>query len=296
MSETAATPVAETTPPPESAVPLRAPVQTPAVRRPSWSPSSLASGASLGALAGLLVRDLDLPALVSYDHSREPLVLAAAAAGAFVVGSKRLRRLLVAVTAALALLWCVVAATPLSAWLSHGLTRNEVVEPADAVFVSFASLRPGAQGPAEVRNRLFHGISLLARGKAPTLVLCASEETHGVAVARELLDASGVKAELVVLARAENTRDEALALADLARKRGFKLVLLVTSPIHSRRASAALEKEGVTVVSSPSEETRFDLETLDTWNDRLTAFGSVMHERLGLWVYAWRGWAGSSLQ
>ena len=289
-------PVAEDAPAREksAAPPLSAPRA--ARRRPSWTPSSAAFGATLGALAGLLVRDLDLPALISYDHSREPLVLAAAVAGAGLAASSRLRLLLVAATAALALLWCVVAATPLSEWLSHGLTRTEVVEPADAVFVSFSSLRPGAQGPAEVRNRIFHGISLLARGKAPALVLCDSAETQGVAIARELLEAAGVKAELVVLSRAENTRDEALAVADLARKRGFKLVLLVTSPIHSRRASASLENEGVTVVSSPSEETRFNLETLDSWNDRLAAFGTVMHERLGLWVYARRGWVGPALQ
>jgi len=171
-----------------------------------------------------------------------------------------------------------------------------MVEPADAVFVSFSSLRPGAQGPAEVRNRLFHGIALVARGMAPCLVVCKSTEVPGVAVARELVDAAGVTSELVVLPQAETTHEEAVAVAALARKRGFKLVLLVTSPIHSRRASAALEKEGVTVVSSPSAETRFDLDTLNTWSDRLAAFGSVMHERLGLWVYARRGWVDPLVQ
>lgn len=253
-------------------------------------------GAAVGALAGFLIRDLDLPALVSYPHPREPLVLAAAVAGALLSGSTGFRRTLYTGAAALALLWCVVAVSSASAWLSRGLTRTEAVEQADAVFVSFASLRSGAPGVGEVRNRLFHGIALVARGKAPRLVLCESAETPGVAIARELMEATGVKAELVVLAYAENTRDEALAVADLARKRGFKLVLLVTSPIHSRRASAALEKEGVTVVSSPSVETRFNLDTLDTWNDRLAAFGSVMHERLGLWVYARRGWVSPTAE
>jgi uncharacterized SAM-binding protein YcdF (DUF218 family) len=253
-------------------------------------------GAVVGALAGFLIRDLDLPALVSYQHAREPLVLAAAVAGALLAGSTRLRRCLFAGTAGLALLWCVVAFTSASAWLSRGLTRTEAVEPADAVFVSFSSLRPGAQGAGELRNRLFHGIALVARGKAPRLVLCESIETPGIGIARELMEATGARAELVVLADAENTRDEALAVSDLARKRGFKLLLLVTSPIHSRRASSALEKEGVTVVSSPSVETRFDLDTLDTWNDRLAAFGSVMHERLGLWVYARRGWVSPAAE
>lgn len=251
-------------------------------------------GAAVGALAGFIIRDLDLPALVSYEHSREPLVFAAAALGG-VLAVTRLRPLLMGATAALALLWCVVAVTPLSAWLSHGLTRNEAVEPADAVFVSLSSVRPGAQSPAEVRNRLFHGLALLARGKAPRLLLGDSAEVHGVSVAREMMEAAGVTTELVVLPRAENTREEAKAVAAVARARSFKLILLVTSPIHSRRASAALEKEGVTVVSSPSTETRFDLATLDTWNDRLAAFGSVMHERLGLWVYARRGWIDTAV-
>lgn len=269
----------------------------PPLARVRFSPRfvyAVIKGAAVGALAGFIVRDLDLPALVSYEHSREPLVFAAAALGG-VLAVTRLRPLLMGTTAALALLWCVVAITPLSAWLSHGLTRNEAVEPADAVFVSLSSVRPGAQGPAEVRNRLFHGLALLARGKAPRLLLCESAEVHGVSVAREMMEAAGVTTELVVLPRAENTREEAKAVATLARTRSFKLILLVTSPIHSRRASAALEKEGVTVVSSPSTETRFDLATLDTWNDRLAAFGSVMHERLGLFVYARRGWIDAAV-
>jgi hypothetical protein len=37
-------------------------------------------------------------------------------------------------------------------------------------------------------------------------------------------------------------------------------------------------------------ETRFDLETLDRADDRLIAFGSLIHERVGLWVYRRRGW------
>jgi uncharacterized SAM-binding protein YcdF (DUF218 family) len=255
---------------------------------------AMIKGAAVGALAGFIIRDLDLPALVSYEHSREPLVFAAAALGG-ILAVTRLRPLLMGATAALALLWCVVAITPLSAWLSHGLTRSEAVEPADAVFVSLSSVRPGAQGPAEVRNRLFHGLALLARGKAPRLLLCESAEVHGVSLAREMMEAGGVTTEVVVLPRAENTREEAKAVAAVARTRSFKLILLVTSPIHSRRASAALEKEGVTVVSSPSNETRFDLATLDTWNDRLAAFGSVMHERLGLFVYARRGWIDAAV-
>jgi uncharacterized SAM-binding protein YcdF (DUF218 family) len=103
-----------------------------------------------------------------------------------------------------------------------------------------------------------------------------------------------VKQEIHVVPPAKNTREEALTLAALYRERGWKLVLVVTSPAHSRRAASALEREGVEVVSSPSRETRFDLQSLDRWSDRLRAFGTLIHERMGLWVYYRRGWLASS--
>ena len=42
-------------------------------------------------------------------------------------------------------------------------------------------------------------------------------------------------------------------------------------------------------MASPAVETLFDLETLDRADDRLRAFGHLLHERLGLWLYAFRG-------
>jgi uncharacterized SAM-binding protein YcdF (DUF218 family) len=91
-------------------------------------------------------------------------------------------------------------------------------------------------------------------------------------------------------ARAYTTRQEAIALGQLARDRGFKLVLVVTSPIHSKRLAASLVPQGVSIVVSPSLETRFDLQDLSKAHDRIGAFGSVIHERMGLWVYRLRGW------
>jgi len=268
------------------AVPARPPAQD----RTESSPGSAALfGAALGALAGFLTRDLDLPALVSFEHSREPLVIIVSLLGG-ALAVTRLRWIMATMTAALVLLWCVVAFSPIAAWLSRGLVRTETAERTDAVFVSLSSLRPGRHRMGEVQNRLVHGIQLVALRKAPRLVLTESGEVPGVAFARLLMESPLVVAELVVAGRAENTHEEAVAVAQLARQRGFKRILLVTSPIHSRRASGAFEKEGLAVVSSPSRETRFDLETLDGWRDRLSAFGSVMHERLGLWVYARRGW------
>jgi len=257
-----------------------------------WDLREAFRGGVLGALAGFLVRDLDLLALVSFEHAQEPLVALAAVFGA-ILGMTRFRWLLAATAFALGLLWGVVALTPLSGWLADGLARHEVAEPADAVFVSFAGLRPGMQRMTEAQSRALHAAELVARGKAPLLVVVESSLLPGIATAREMMSLLGVAGEPATAGRAGNTREEAVAVGALARERGWKLVLLVTSPIHSRRASAALEKEGVTVISTPSMESRFDLEHLDTPADRLAAFGSVIHERLGIWVYRRRGWLAS---
>jgi uncharacterized SAM-binding protein YcdF (DUF218 family) len=87
-----------------------------------------------------------------------------------------------------------------------------------------------------------------------------------------------------------NTHEEAMALAKFCRERGIRRVLAVTSPTHSRRASAALEKQGLVAISAPSRETNFDLEALRRPADRRRAFGPIAHELLGLAVYRRRGW------
>ena len=73
-------------------------------------------------------------------------------------------------------------------------------------------------------------------------------------------------------------------------KRGWKKLLLVTCPTHSRRASATFEREGLIVISSPSVQIRFDLERLEQPDNKIRAFPALVHERLGLWLYARRGW------
>ena len=96
--------------------------------------------------------------------------------------------------------------------------------------------------------------------------------------------------ELVVLAPTLNTHDEAVMAAEYLKKRGLKRIIVTSSPTHTFRGAALLEAQGLEVMASPSRETRFDLETLDRSEERLDAFGSIIHERLGILVYRRRGW------
>ena len=109
-------------------------------------------------------------------------------------------------------------------------------------------------------------------------------------LARAWVAAFAPRGEVVGVGRIRNTHDEAVAVARLFRERGWTRVLAVTSPTHTRRAAAALEKQGLVVIAVPAVETRFDLERLHWPGDRRAAFAAIAHERVGLFVYRRRGW------
>lgn len=251
----------------------------------------IGQGLALGMLIGLLSWELDLPAFVSFWGDRQYLVLAAALLGP-VLALTRLRPLLVVASASLGLLWLVVCFTPLTAWLAEGLIRRDPLQPADAVYVLSSYVQEDDEPGIGSASRLWRGLELLAQGQAKRLVVSEIPPPAGryERVARAWLSVFQLDRELIVLGQLESTRQEALGVAALCRARGFERVLVVTSPTHTRRACAAFEREGLAVVCVPAVETRFDVETLPKPSDRIQAFGPIMHERLGLFVYRRRGW------
>lgn len=254
-----------------------------------WRPS--ATGAAVGGLLGLLGRDLDLRALVSYWWDVHSLVPLASVAGALLWRSP-LQRPIAAAVAALSLVWCTVAFTPMSSWLANGLVRRDPVRPADAVFVLASRIQDDGELTGVAMSRLLHGVELIGQGHAPRLILSELHPPMGpyATPARALMRHLRLPEDVLTVGPVWNTRDEAVQVARLCRERGWKRLLLVTSPVHSRRAAAVFEHQGLEVISSPSIETRYDLEVMWESGDRILAFGSVMHERLGLWMYKRRGW------
>ena len=250
-----------------------------------------AVGLAVGGLAGIIAEQLGMNGVVSFWEDTGPFVLLCALIVGF-LWTTPLRRPVATLTAALALLWLLVAFTPLAAWLGDDLPRRDRPAPADAVFVAASSIQKSGDLTAISMSRLLHGVELIADGSAPTLVLSdlRPPSVSYARVARELLDRLGLHAEIVPVGPNRNTRDEALALARLVHERGWKRVIVVTSPYHSRRACAAAEHEGTDVVCSPSAETIFDLSDLSRSEDRRRAFAAALHERIGLWLYAQRGW------
>jgi uncharacterized SAM-binding protein YcdF (DUF218 family) len=203
----------------------------------------------------------------------------------------RARPLPAVATAALGLLWLAVAFTPLTSLLAEGLVRRDPPATADAIVVLSSRIQKDGELSATAMSRLLHGLELLAQGRAPRLVVTEApppSPSHA-APARALMEALRLEGELLAVGPVYDTREEARAVRGLFAERGFRSLVLVTSPTHSRRACLTFEKQGLVVASSPAVETDFDLETFETADDRLRAFGPVLHERLGLLLYRWRG-------
>lgn len=252
---------------------------------------SAGSGLVVGALVGFVAVDLSLTSLVSFYGDKSYLVPAFALLGSL-AWLTPLRRLFAAAAVLHALLWLAVCFTPLCERLADGLVRRDAVENADAVFVFASRIQEDGDPTTDAMSRLLKGIELMAEGRAPFLVVSEVPPPAGsyAPLARAWLQALARRGELLQVGRIVNTHDEAVALAALARERGLRRVLAVTSPTHTRRAAAALEKQGLVAIAVPAVETNFDLERLRFPGDRRRAFGPIAHERVGLIVYRRRGW------
>jgi len=204
----------------------------------------------------------------------------------------RLRRPAAAATILLALMWLVVAFTPLAGLIAAPLARRDALQPAGAVLVLASRLQRDGEPSTPALSRLIRGLEIIGQGLAPRLVLAElpPPAPSYATLARELMSRLGASGEVLTIGPVRRTRDEALQATALTRARAWHRLIVVTSPTHARRACAAVERAGAQVICSPSLETEFDLETMDRPSERFVCFRHAVHEWLGLFVYQQRGW------
>jgi uncharacterized SAM-binding protein YcdF (DUF218 family) len=247
------------------------------------------SGLVLGTLVGLgalqLVRGV-VP-LVGTDV----LVPVSGILGA-ALGPTRGRGLLWGAAVVVVLALAIVGGTPLVDHLIRGFTRTDPLEPAPAVVVLAATLQKDQELGDDSQARLLHGYELLGQGHAQTLVLTSLRKrpsSYRPTVERQMQQL-GLHRSIEEVGPVTNTHDEAIAVARLARERGWDHVLLVTQPWHMRRAAAVFEKAGLRVRCSPCVEGQYDTNNLGSMSARLAAFRDWAHEVVGYQVYRLRGW------
>lgn len=151
-------------------------------------------------------------------------------------------------------------------------------------------------------NRLLHGFRLFKAGKAPLILL-----TGGNVFAQEGLEAEVVYGKailanwgipedaIMVETKSRNTHQNAIHSLETLKGQGIDKILLVTNAFHMPRAAAVFRHVGFDVIPSSSSLSVTDYrrpKLLDWWPSlsNLGKAQAVLREKLGLFVYRFRGW------
>ena len=232
-----------------------------------------------------------------------------------VVLYRRQQRRLAAALGGLVLLMWLIGATPLPGRVLASLERPWVgvsraaLPTADAVMLLGGYMAPSREEVGQIHfnqsaDRAVMALELMRLEKAKTLVLSGNgmrfenlelvepEMFKAVLEERKLIGP-----EIVSLGGCKHTRHEAEKLATLARERGWKRILLVTSATHMRRAAAVFRTTtGLEIVPVPcsflTQASIYGYDSIDLvpQTPGFTKLDNYVHEQVGWWVYRWRGW------
>ncbi|ARU05104.1 hypothetical protein CCO03_10750 [Comamonas serinivorans] len=152
-------------------------------------------------------------------------------------------------------LW--VAAVAASIWRYAGLHDPQA---ADAIVVLGAAVQ--GHGPSPVfAARIDHGVQLYQRGVAPLLVFTGGSSGQGLSeaqVAQQHALAQGVPPAVMRVETQSRTTADNLRLAKpLLQAAGAQRILLVSDPLHMRRAVTLARRLGLDAHPAPTPHTRY---------------------------------------
>lgn len=193
-------------------------------------------------------------------------------------------------------LFALAVYTPLTMALAPRFVRSDVPGPADAILVFSGSVNSAGRVHDAALERLLSALQIARARRIGELGLSVVADERDPRTPgsdrdqRELVALALPGVEPRFVRDVHSTRDEALAFAALARTHGWRRVIAVTSPTHTRRACAALEVAGVSVECRPAAERVYDLGRLDRPGNRRLAMQDVVYEAAATLLYRARGW------
>lgn len=133
--------------------------------------------------------------------------------------------------------------------------------PADAAVVLGAAVW-GAEVSPVFRERINHGIDLYRKGRVRKLIFTGGQGNSGEptesSAARQYAMRSGVPAaDILIEEQSHNTYENIMYAKRLADARGLRKVLLVSDPLHMKRAVAMARDAGLAAEPSPTPSTRY---------------------------------------
>jgi len=168
---------------------------------------------------------------------------------------KKIAKILLLIIASLMLVAGVLA----SRIYSFGNTRSEAS--ADAAIVLGAAVWSSGVSPV-FRERINHGIDLYQKGKVRKLIFTGGQGNPGEptesSAARDYALQSGVPAQDILIEEKSHTTYENIQYAkQVADAHGIKKVLIVSDPLHMKRAVLMAQDVGLRAEPSPTPSTRY---------------------------------------
>ncbi len=179
---------------------------------------------------------------------------------------------------------------------------------ADAIIYLGGGASPSLTEPTGLHlksgaDRLSTALVLLLQNKAPVLVLGGgSYLERGRAYSEadyvcDILTRTGLPARSIVsLGNCADTHDEAIKVTALARERGWKKILLVTSALHMPRTTRVFTKAGAPEFQAVPCNYLSGLNHIGDLDwlhlphpGAISTFGAWLHEEIGLLYYRWLG-------
>jgi len=205
---------------------------------------------------------------------------------------------------ALTTLSAVVSFTPIVQPIAQRFVRDDRSAPGhatadtalDAVIVLSGEVSDKGLVTGATMERLISGVQYARNMKISAMALSATAPAFGnykpssEPDQRALVSLMAPDIQLQFVHDVFSTRDEAVAFTALAKTRNWHRVLLVTSPMHSKRACATFEKLGLAVKCRPAVSRTRDPNRLESSESRRMVFQHVLYEATATMLYRSRGW------
>ena len=177
-------------------------------------------------------------------------------------------------------------------WAAGPLKMNAPPQPADAIVVFAGGVGESGKAGGGAQERIKHAVDLYRSGVAPVLILSSGYvyTFHEAEVMRALAVDQGVPPSRILLEeQATNTLQNVKYVDDILRARGWRKIVLVSSPYHMRRAVMVWHQQApdVAVVPSPVPQSEFYAHTRGASAEQLRG---ILQEYLAIVGYWKRGW------
>lgn len=159
------------------------------------------------------------------------------------------------------ILSAAILAAGLLAWRIYSFGNTSSDAPADAAVVLGAAVWTNQVSPV-FRERINHAVVLYQRGQVRKLIFTGGQGNPGEptesSAARQYALQSGVPAtDILIEEQSHNTYENIVYAKQLADTHGINKVLIVSDPLHMKRAIAMAEDAGLVAEASPTPSTRY---------------------------------------